>query len=132
MAETDTKPAKPARKPGQLPRNHDEAMEIQNEQIVAQQEVELAQQQSTQDEMDAIAADVDNRANHNVVTVCDGNTSEAERFETLTAIEVYGEKGMSRYDVAPGDTYLKIVMVNATHPEVDPPVTRKAPEAEKR
>jgi hypothetical protein len=135
--QTQTKPgvAKdsklPPRKEGQVPRNHDEYMEIQNKQIEAQLEVEIEQQQSSQDEMQAIADDVANRANHNVVTVCDGNTSEPERFETLKAIEIYGEKGMSRYEVAPGDTYLKIVMVDATHPE-EAPVSRKAEGETKR
>lgn len=129
MAETDA-PARPQQRPAtktsSIPKNHDEFMELQNAQIAASLELELAQQQSSQDEMDAIAADSADRANHNVVTVCGENTTPPERFDTLSAIEVYGEKGMARYEVAPGDTYLKIVMVNATHPEVEPVGTRKS------
>lgn len=117
MAESEKPVLAKSKKSDGVPRNHDERMELENAAITQELENELARQDEFLKEQERIAADVDNRANFNVTVVDHTGEADPVRFETLSAVVVYGRKGSARYDVEPGDVLIKVVFENSSPPE---------------
>lgn len=117
MTETTEKSVLPKKTKDGVPRNHEEAMELQNAAIEHDLKLELERQNEFLEAQKKIADDTDNRANYNVTVVDHNGEADPVRFETLSAVVVYGRKGSARYEVEEGDTLIKVVFENSSPPE---------------